>query len=282
MRRFTQNLVLALFGAVTSAITAAILVLVELKWGMVFYSHTIWGIIPLGAGGAGLAAASGYYFGSRLLNIRPGRDLVVGITAISAGTFFFIYWLKYVFMTVDGRQVSDGIRYWDFLNYTITHTALKFGIGAVFFDGSVNIGPGGGYLFAALQILGFAFGGYVIYMYLVRLPYCENCGLFFKDKGSQTRYFPDTNTATASTKEFLAKVDTKRFQDSIQTHAKTGAAKPSGQKMFKSSIELKRCDGCEKHYLHFGVKRWVNSKKWKNITEWNYSTYLMERVIVRP
>jgi hypothetical protein len=277
MSRFTQNLVLALCGAVTSVIIAAILAFVELQWGWALYSYTLWVIIPVGAGLAGFAAASGYYFGSRLLNFRPGRDLLVGITAISAGTFFFIYWLEYVFMTVDGKQVSDAISYSEFLNFMVTHTALSFGYRGHFFGGGVDIGAGGGYLFAALQILGFAVGGYCIYMYLVGLPYCKDCGRYFKDKAMQIRYFDDTDTVAASTEAFLLKVREERFQESIQTHAATGSTKPTGSSMFKSSIELQRCKGCEKRYLKFGVMRWVN-KEWKEIADFGYSTYIMERV----
>lgn len=277
MSRFTQNLVLALCGAVTSAIIAGGLAFVELQWGWALYSYTFWVIIPAGAGLAGFAAASGYYFGSRLLNFRPGRDLLVGITAISAGTFFFIYWLEYLFMTVDGNRVSDAISYSDFLNFSITHTALSFGYRGHFVGGGVDIGAGGGYLFAALQILGFAAGGYFVYVYLVGLPYCKDCGLYFKGKGKQTRYFADTGTVAESTEGFLMKVREERFQDSIQTHAAAGSTKPTNPPMFSSHIELKRCKGCEKHFLQFGVQRWVN-KEWKAISDFNYSTYLMERV----
>jgi len=157
------------------------------------------------------------------------------------------------------------------------HTALSFGYRGHFVGSGVDIGAGGGYLFAALQILGFAVGGYCIYVHLAGLPYCKDCGLYFKDKGKQTRYFGDTDTVAASTEGFLVKVREERFQESIQTHAATGSDKPTGPSMFNSSIELKRCKGCEKHFMKFGVMRWVN-KEWKEIADFNYSAYLMERV----
>lgn len=277
MPRFTQNVVLALFGAVTSAITAAILVFVELRWGWALYSFSVWLIIPAGAIAAGFAASSGYYFGSRLLNFRPARDLLVGIVGISAGTFFFIYWLEYMFMTVDAKSVRDAITYSDFLDLVITNTSLSFGYRGHFVNGAVPIGAGGGYLYAALQIAGFAVGGLAVYFYLVSLPYCKDCGLYFKTKGKQTRYFENAGAVQASTEAFLAKVDEHRFQDSIQTHAGTGADNAAGASAFVSSIELKSCKGCEKHWLQFGVKRWVKNE-WKDIPELNYTTFLMERV----
>lgn len=282
MMRFTQNLVLALCGAVTSAITAAFLVFVELRWGWALYSYSLWVIIPVGAVLAGFAASSGYYLGARLLNFRPARDLLVGIAAVSVGTFFFIYWLEYVFLTVDGKAISDAVSYSEFLNFAITHTALSFGFRGHFVANSIDIGTTGGYLYAFIQILGFAIGGFLIYIYLVSLPYCKECGLYLKDKGTQTRYFGTPDEVKASTAAFLAIAGEHRFQESIRRHAATGSAKPTGgADSFSSSVEVKRCKGCEKHWLQFAVKRWVNDKKeWKEIPDLNYSRFLMERVEV--
>jgi hypothetical protein len=278
MSRFTQNLVLALCGAITSALTAAILVFIELKWNIAIYSFTAWVVLPAGAMLAGMAASSGYYFGARLLNFRPAKDLLVGIVAISTGTFFFIYWLEWVFLTVDGKPISEAIPYSDYLTYMITHTSVSLLHGGL--NNSLDLGSGGGYVYAALQIIGFAVGGFCIYVYLVGLPYCKECRLFLKDKGKQTRFFGNSDDVTVSTENFLAKANEHRFQDSIKGHYETGSDKPAtGEIAFCSSVELKRCKGCEKHYLEFEVKRWVN-KEWKAIPELTYATYMMERVEV--
>src|SRR5208282_4354536 len=115
MNRLTKNLVVALFGAVTSIITAVILVFVELRFGWALYGFTFWFVIPAGAVCAGGIAASGYYFGARLLNFRPTRNLLLFIVAISAGTFFFIYWLEYALLTVDGQSLSSAVSFGQFL-----------------------------------------------------------------------------------------------------------------------------------------------------------------------
>lgn len=74
----------------------------------------------------------------------------------------------------------------------------------------------------------------------------------------------------------------QRFQESIQGHAVMGSSKPSAAvDGFQSIVEVKRCKGCEKHWLKFGVKRWDNDKKeWKKIRDFNYSQFMMERVEV--
>jgi hypothetical protein len=282
MARFTQNLVLVLCGALTSAITAGFLVFIELKWGFAFYSWTLWLIIPAGAGLAGFVASSGYYFGARLFNIRPARDLLLGVVVISVGTFFFIYWLEYMFLTVDGKAISDVISYSDYLTFSITHTSLNFGYRGHFIDTPVNIGAGGGYLYAAIQIIGFALGGVCIYLYLASLPFCKECSLYLKHKGQQTRYFGTSEEVQASIEGFLAMASGRRFQDSINGHAVTGPEKSTGTvSAFSSTIEVKRCEGCEKHWLKFGVKRWdSNKKEWKEISDFNYAQFMMERVEV--
>jgi hypothetical protein len=62
-------------------------------------------VIPAGAIGTGMLAACGYLAGARLLNCRPGRDLLSVILASSAGMFFLIQWFDYLFMNVDGRSI---------------------------------------------------------------------------------------------------------------------------------------------------------------------------------
>ena len=278
MGRFTQNLVVALFGAVTSIITAAILVFVELRFGWALYSYTLWFVIPAGAICAGLVASSGYYFGSRLLNFRPTRNLLLAIVAISGGVFFLIYWLEYVLLTVNGKSISEVVSLGQFLNYSLSHTAIRFGLRGHPIGDAVDIGSGG-YLYAALQIMGFAIGGLAVYGHLISLPFCGDCKLYLSKKGYQKRYFENPEDMQNSVAAFLAKVRDNQLQQSIQVHAETGSTAINAANVFSSFIEIKRCKACEKHWLKFTAQRKAGDD-WKDISDLGYATFCMERVDV--
>ncbi len=278
MNRLIQNLVVTLFGAVTSAITAAILVFVELRFGWALYSITFWFVIPAGAIGAGLIAASGYYYGARLLNFRPTRNFLWVIVAISAGTFFFIYWLKYVLIKVDGNSIRDAVSYGQYLNYSLSHTAMRFSLRGHPIRNAVNIGFGG-YLYAALQILGFAIGGIGVCGHLISLSYCDDCKLYLSKKGDQKRYFENPEEMQNSVAGFMAKVKDNQLQQAIQLHAETGSTAIKKASVFSSTIEIKRCKGCEKHRLNFSAQRKVENR-WKDMKDLGYATFCMERVDV--
>ena len=47
-------------------------------------------IIPVGAVGAGMAAASGYYFGAQVLHLPISKRLTFNIVIASIGAFFLI------------------------------------------------------------------------------------------------------------------------------------------------------------------------------------------------
>src|ERR1700733_274412 len=173
MNRRVQSSVAALCGLVTSVLTAALLVMIELRWGHALYSFTFWFVIPAGAIGSGMVAASGYWLGARLLNYRPGRSLLAFILTTSAAMFFFIQWLYYLFITFEGQASKDAISFGDFLAYTISHTSLSFGMHGHFTGTGVEIGAGG-YLFAVVRVLGFLIGGFAVYAYLTSMTYCAD------------------------------------------------------------------------------------------------------------
>lgn len=97
MTRTVQDLLVTAFGLATSVAIAVLLVLIEIRWELAIYTFTFWFIIPVGAIGAGLVAAGGYYLGARLFNHRPTSILLFNMLGISVGTFFLIHFLTYSF-----------------------------------------------------------------------------------------------------------------------------------------------------------------------------------------
>lgn len=275
MNRTAQSSIAAFCGIITSILAAALLTMIELRWNDALYSFTVWFVIPIGALGAGMVAASGYLIGARLMNYRPGRGLLGVILASSAGMFFLIQWFDYLFLTVDGRAIQEVVSFTDFLTYTIAHTSLQLGVRGHFTGSGVEIGSGG-YLFAAVQVVGFLLGGFLIYVYLTSMTYCEDCKLYLSSKGVQTRYFVSPEAMQSSTEDVLAEIQSWRLQHSVLVHAATGANE-SKNAVFSSNMEVKRCKGCDKHWVKFTAKRKAGND-WKEITELSHSAFSMEPV----
>lgn len=275
MNRKVQWALAAALGIITSILTAALLSTIELRWNHALYSFTVWFVIPVGAIGTGMVAACGYLAGARLLNCRPGRDLLGVILASSAGMFFLIQWFDYLFMTVDGRSIQEQLSFSDFLAYTIAHTSLQFGVRGHFSGGGVDIGSGG-YLFAAVQIVGFLIGGFAIYGYLTSMTYCEDCKRYLSNKGSQSRYFSSSELMQSATEDVLAEMQSGRLQHSVLVHAATGST-TSTNAIFSSSIEVKRCKGCDKHWVKFAAQRKAGNE-WKAIDGLVFSAFCFDPI----
>jgi hypothetical protein len=275
MNRRVQSSVAALCGIVTSVLTAVLLVMIELRWGHALYSFTFWFVLPAGAIGSGMVAASGYWLGARLLNYRPGRSLLALILTTSATMFFFIQWLDYSYMTVEGQALKDVISFGDFLVYTIAHTSLRFGMRGHVTGTGVDIGAGG-YLFAVVQILGFLIGGFAIYAYLTSMTYCNDCRLYLNSKGIQTRYFRSAEEMQEATEKILTEMRLGRLQHSVLVHAALGTNE-SGSATFSSVVEVKSCKGCDKHWTKFTPNRKAGND-WKEISELSFSAFCMEPV----
>ncbi len=189
--------------------------------------------------------------------------------------FFFIQWLDYSFMTVEGHTLKEVISFGDFLAYTIAHTSLRFGMRGHFTGTGVEIGAAG-YLFAVVQVVGFLIGGFAIYAYLTSMTYCEDCRLYLNSKGIQTRYFRSAEEMQDATKNVLTEMKLGRLQHSVLVHATLGTNEGSSA-TFSSIVEVKRCKGCDKHWTKFTANRKAGND-WKEINELGFSAFCMEPV----
>src|SRR5215472_9625885 len=113
--RVAQDFLVSGLGALTSIITAIILVAINVTLDFSIYGWMIWFVIPAGAIACGVVAASGYYFGARLFNHRPTGLLLLNMAAISVTTFFLIHYFKYNLLDVNGTPIRDLISFTDFL-----------------------------------------------------------------------------------------------------------------------------------------------------------------------
>ena len=163
MKKFVQDLIVSVFGLSTSVITAILLMLMENYGNFSFYAFSYWAVIPVGAILCGFVAATGYYFGARLLNHRPTPLLLLNMVAASIATFFLIHYLSYITKEVKGTAVSELVSFLDYLNIVYRHTSLSLVRVPSASTGELDRF---GILIAYTQIIGFAIGGVALYFRL--------------------------------------------------------------------------------------------------------------------
>jgi hypothetical protein len=269
-----QDLVVAAFGAATSFVTAIILAAIEIKFDLSIYSWMLWFVIPVGAICSGFAAASGYYAGARYFNHRPTKVLLLNMVVISITTFFLIHYINYYFLVVDGRPARELVDFARYLDIVLSHTAVQFSVRAAKVGGPVELGSLG-YLYAVLQIVGFAIGGVAVYGYLKALPYCERCSKYLVAKHTQTRYTADADRLSEIAALMRQCALGGRLQDAIAAHATTGSETAGKDPKLRSQVEIKRCKNCDQHWMKFTVSRWAKDE-WKEISEAGFRTFTAE------
>ncbi len=275
-----QDFLVAGLGATTSIITAVILAAVELRFDFSLYTWMFWFVIPAGAILCGFAAASGYYLGARLFNHRPTGILLLNMVAISVATFFLIHYLDYFFIEIDGKAVRELITFSQYLDIEMSYTAVQFNIRAHPIGEAVEIGSWG-YLYAALQMLGFAVGRVAVYFHLKSLPYCDSCSKYLAKKGIQTRYTASSETLTNAVKDIIQCLSESRFQDAIAVHAKTaGSDTYQKELVLRSQIQIKRCKSCNQHWLKFTVSKRARDDWKDNIDELGCQSFCAEAINV--
>ena len=275
MNKSVQHPLVILSGLVTSFLTACLLSWIEVRWGHALYSFTFWFVIPIGAICVGMMAATGFMIAARVLNVRPARSTLAVIIVSSMTMFVAIQWLDYTWMTVDGQAISSAISFQDFLSFTISHTSMQVGVRGHFSDTGIQLG-GGGYLFVAVQIVGFLIGGVSIYLILTGMTYCERCSKYFSAKGSQLRYYRTAEDLQEATSAVLSEMQTGRVQHSVLIHA-SGGSESSKDAFFSSDLELKECKGCGRHWTKFQGKKKAGNE-WKEISGLSLAIYSEEPI----
>lgn len=247
-----QDLLVAGSGAATSFLTAIILAAIEIKFGFSVYGFMFWFVILGGAICSGFAAAAGYYAGARYFNHRPTKVLLLNMVVVSITTFFLIHYINYYFLVVDGTPARELVDFARYLDIVLSHTALRF---RVRLSDPVEIGSWG-YLYAVLQIVGFAFGGVAVYRYLEAQPYCERCTKYLVAKDTQTRYTTRYMNA-AQLSQITTLIAAGRLQDAIAAHAISGSEGYGKDPKLRAQVEIKRCKNCDQHWMKFTVSRWA-------------------------
>ncbi|HEY4382481.1 MAG TPA: hypothetical protein VGN01_19185 [Acidobacteriaceae bacterium] len=130
MSGIIRNIAVILFGAVTSVLTAAVLLFLEARSGQALFGYQLWQYVPVGAVGAGLLAAIGYLLGSLVLRVRPANVVAVAIVLVAGFTVFMGQSAELGMMMLAGRnQPRDVASFTHFLGDSVMHTQLSFSLG---------------------------------------------------------------------------------------------------------------------------------------------------------
>ena len=266
VRKFARDLVITACGAVTSAITAVLLYWIEEAFHVSIYTWTRW-FFPGGALIAGFVASGGYYFGARYFAYRPTRQVLLHMIGVSVGTFFLVHWLRFMFLNVGGELVSARMSFSTYLDFLFRHQSL------VFFDGASSLGTAGeigalGYLYALLQVVGFAIGGVSVFHWLSRLPYCEKCSRYLSALSKETRFENDPHAFASMLEQTVTAFNSGQLQDVIARHTAADQSKSGRKCRFKSVLWIRFCPNCEAHWLGFFAYKKIGvglSSAWKEI-----------------
>jgi len=265
LKYILQDMIVTAFGAIDSLMTTVILLIVENQYGFAFYSLMLWFFIPVGAIFSGFVAAGGYYVGARIFGQKPSSLILFNMVAVSIGTFFTIYYLSYIFIEIDGQQISDLISFNTYLDYILRHQSLSFSFRGHSVGSTGELGTLG-YATAVLQILGFAIGGAVTFFYLSSLPYCEVCRRYLKKVGLQDRFTSESASLAEKIQDFALLLDKKQFNDAIRFHAEKMGVYASPGHHLRTRIITRVCKKCGINHLDFFASK-LEEDSWTDISE---------------
>lgn len=127
LKHLRGELAVTLAGLATSVATAAVVVFGILVLRIDVSSITVWIVIPVGAIGAGMIAASGYGLAASRIDHRPGFQLLVNMVLIAASTFLLIQYGAYrTARFADGTLVASYVPFWRYYLSSIADKQIAF------------------------------------------------------------------------------------------------------------------------------------------------------------
>jgi hypothetical protein len=218
-RRWVMESIKLLFvmccGLFTSLLLGAILAGIEIVTGQAAYSFTFWFILPIGAIGAGFAAAAGCYYSARWVHYYPRFLFFVSIVAIATGTLAVIHFFVWSGTTIQEVPLSELVSYQDYLRF-VSHESSVSRLGHA--NETVQLAESVSLMYFAIQILGFTSGGIFMFFRLRNQAYCH-ISSSYKEKTRVVELFDRSSKAmdehVTIIKKFLAQ---GLFNEAIARH----------------------------------------------------------------
>jgi len=127
MNRIARTLGVVLFGAATSALTAALLIYFEARTGHTLFGYAIATYLPVGAIAAGFLGALGYLAGSLVLRIRPVYIVLPAMVLAAAASVFLAQSGEFSLFLGAKGETKDAATFSQFLVNAMAKSPLRFG-----------------------------------------------------------------------------------------------------------------------------------------------------------
>jgi hypothetical protein len=199
-----RTLIVVLLGLVSTAL-ALMGVYYMAAHGTNLLGYNLYYVIPAGAFLVGLVASSGFGVGAWVAGRRvDGWLFAVVVATLLVGYFGGEY---LVFRSLEG---SEGVGFWSYFDLTTRaiHFRNKEGLGTA------------GYLFRAVEILGFVAGGLGATVVLGARPYCQQCHRYLRRKivafvepAQVAPILAQTASATALRAELQSRAPSSRWRE---------------------------------------------------------------------
>jgi hypothetical protein len=185
MSKSARYLIVSAIGVAVAILVAAAEAVIQSLTGYNIFGFSLFVFVPVGAILTGLAAASGYYFACKWLQLRPSISLLAQMIVVAALTNLLIYYFEYVALTWGDPRATDLEVFAWYLGEYITHQNLAVG------RGQMSMGEVGdfGYWLAAIDFVGFLIGGGIMVSMLLGAPTCKECTLFYQTRAKRNRFF---------------------------------------------------------------------------------------------
>jgi len=195
-------------------------------------------------------AALGYYFGARFIGHKPSPLLLANMLVVSALTYFLVNFLIYCVLRAANDRLAQQQSFLVFLDASIREASMTIHSRS---SKAVETGQLGwwGYGLAALQIIGFAVGGLIVFAMLTVIPFCEDCARYFSRVGWQSRYFADPEEFHRTSQEIARLCADKQCQEALDLHADCGELKAKKGCKLCTTMTLRQCHGCAVYWLGF-------------------------------
>jgi hypothetical protein len=173
-----SGVVVVLAGLITTALTLAGVYFISSNYEEVnIMGWYLWFIVPAGAIGVGVLAASGYGILSWLTGVRISASLLVAVLGFQIAAYFAGQYIEFYLLDL---IYDDGTTVPFFAYFDIMARSFSWAQD----DGSSGT-PFGvwGYAFRLLEVAGFAGGGLIAPLILSDVPYCGTCQRYMKGAG---------------------------------------------------------------------------------------------------
>lgn len=267
-----KQVAIAAMGGMTSAITSVALAWIQVHAGFAVYSVTWCFLVPVGAIAAGALASTGYLLGARAFHMKPVGGIAWNMAWACVGTYFLVHYLVYFWMEQDGTRVREVVGFWTYLDFTIRNTRLERIGGS---DPGGELGATWGYVYASLQLAGFAGGGLFTYAFLSSAPYCDLCTRYARKADGRKLYANDENELVARVGELRQLLADKRYQEAVDLCTYTMGSRRFDSQGMRTVLTLHRCDVCRTAHLSLDVARKAK-REWKDLGELQVRLWMRE------